>query len=123
MDYLKDIGPFDEPPTPDTGDDTPPPPPPNEDTEEDESVWENKLRGNYGELEEEPIAKGDPRGELSVEYELEQDPGREEPLAEYEPKEDPMEEEDPEEDPKEDLIKEPLQESNPEEDPIEGEDP
>jgi len=43
VDYLIDIGPYDEPSTPDTEDDTPPPPL-EEDIENDESVGENELR-------------------------------------------------------------------------------
>ena len=49
LDYLKDIGPYDEPPTLDTEDDTPPPP--EEDTKDDESVGENELKGSEDELE------------------------------------------------------------------------
>jgi len=57
VDYLKDIGPYDEPRTPDTEDDTLSPPP-EEDTKDDESVGENELRDNEDELEAEPIAEG-----------------------------------------------------------------
>jgi len=53
VDYLIDIGPYEEPPTPDREDDTPPPPP-EEDTKDDESVGENELKGSKDELEEEP---------------------------------------------------------------------
>jgi len=49
LDYLKDIGPYDEPPTLDTEDDTPPSP--EEDTKDDESVGENELKGSEDELE------------------------------------------------------------------------
>jgi len=66
VDYLKDIGPYVEPPTADTEDDTSPPPPSEEDIEDDESVGENELRGSEDELKTEPVAEGDPRGEPST---------------------------------------------------------
>ena len=50
VDYLKDIGPYDEPPTPDTEDDTLSRPP-KEDTEDDDSAGENELIGSEDELE------------------------------------------------------------------------
>ena len=42
MDHLLDLGPYDQPPTPNTEDGTPPPPA-GEDTEVEESVGKNKL--------------------------------------------------------------------------------
>ena len=72
-DYLIDICPYDEPPTPDPKDDTPPAPP-EANTEDDESVGENELKGSEDALEEEPIEEGNPREEPSVEYEPEEGP-------------------------------------------------
>ena len=81
-----DIGPYDEPPTPDS-EDANPPPPVEGDTEEKETKSKNGL------MTEEP------REESKEEEALDEDP-EEEPMGE-DPEEDPEEypEEDPEEDP------------------------
>ena len=75
MDYLIDIGSYDQPPILDTEDDTLPPLA-EEDTEDDESGGENELMGRENELVKEPIEEGNPREEPSVEYELKEDPKR-----------------------------------------------
>jgi len=85
VDCLEDIGPYNKPPTPDTEDDIPPSPR-EEDTKDDESGGENELRSSEDELEAEPIAEGDPGGEPSIEYELEEDQGVRNPQLSVNPK-------------------------------------
>ena len=84
VDHLINVGPNDQPSTPNNEDKTPPPPV-EEDTKDEESVGENRLIDE--ELREEHIKE-------------------EEPLDEKDPKEDPMEEEDPKEEPKEESLEE-----------------
>jgi len=127
VEYVIDIGLYDEPPNHDTEDETPPPPP-GEDTEVDESVGENELEGSEDELEAEPIEEGNPREEPSAKYEAKEDldtgkDHEEEPLDESDREEDLMEEDDPKDDLEEDPEEEPLEENDPEEDPIEEKDP
>ena len=56
VEYVIEIGPYDETPTLDTEDDTPPTPP-EEDTEDDESIRENELNGSEDELKAEPLRR------------------------------------------------------------------
>ena len=86
VDHLMDVGPYDEPPTPDS-EDANPPPPVEGDTEEEE------MKGKKGLMIEEPR-------EESEEEEAPYENPEEEPMEE-DPEEDPKEypEEDPEEDP------------------------
>ena len=69
VDYLIDIGPYDEPPTPDSGDANPPPPV-EEDTDE----------------EGDPMGKEDPEEDPMEEEDPEEDP---EEYPEEDPEEDP----------------------------------
>ena len=125
VECLMDIGPYDEPPTPDTKDDTSPPPV-EEDTKDDEFMGENKLMEREDGLAGEHIKEGNPREEPSVEYEPDEDSGedaKEEPLEDDNPQEDLMEDEDLAEDPEEDPEEEPLEGDDPEDDPMEEDDP
>jgi len=93
VDYLIDLGPYEEPPTPDSEEATPPP-----SLEEYTKESEN---------EREPMAeeyREDSEDEGESEEDSEEDPLEEEERMEEDPEEDPKKdpEEDPEEDPKED---------------------
>jgi len=97
-----DMGPSDQPPTPDIEDETPPPSA-EEDTKEEEFVGENELMDREEEPCEEPLKEGNPK---------------EKPLEEHDPKEDSMKDKDP----GEELEEEPLEENDHEEEqPMEEE--
>lgn len=61
VDHLINMGPYDQPSTPDTKYETPPPPA--EEDEEEEYVGENEIMDRKDELGEEPIDEGNPREE------------------------------------------------------------
>jgi len=96
VDRLIDIGPYDEPPTLDTEDDTLPPRT-EEDTEDEESVGEN---GPMNDPKEDSIEEKD------LKKDLDEEP-KKEPLEVEKPEEEPLENEDSEE---EALIEEDLEE-------------